>query len=284
MPYEKKQYYKISQLSQITNISPSKIRYYDKNGILNPCYIDENKYRYYDVNSLDTIAEIKAFQRRGATLEEIRSLLYNRQEFFSNFTGFAQKRIHNLEKQYAAIEKQLYEFRMIIEKFSMIEKDYAASSITFNPSMTFAVFNTPYMIKPEDFTGPGSEQKFFYLERLFHDLVDVKWFAYDAGFCFPIDSEGNLNVNQAVIAFKHGLSDLPLGDATTSFINTPCLRFVGELSLDECQRKTKEMLGFLHQKLPKYCHMDIIYTWELFVSRNEEKNIFEIAIPLRRTV
>lgn len=70
--------FKISEFSELTNISPRMLRYYDKLNVLKPKTIQkENGYRYYTPEQINQANQILSLKTIGIPLKEIKSLLEN---------------------------------------------------------------------------------------------------------------------------------------------------------------------------------------------------------------
>lgn len=65
----------ISQLAKAVNVSTDTVRYYEKQGLLNPPNRQANGYRTYAVVHLEILRFIRGSQALGFSLHEIRALL-----------------------------------------------------------------------------------------------------------------------------------------------------------------------------------------------------------------
>ncbi|MBB2775747.1 UNVERIFIED_ORG: DNA-binding transcriptional MerR regulator [Comamonas terrigena] len=66
---------KIGELAKLTGLAPSRIRFYEKSGLLNTIQRQENGYREYGPEALWMLEIISTAQSAGFALDEIRSLL-----------------------------------------------------------------------------------------------------------------------------------------------------------------------------------------------------------------
>lgn len=66
---------KIKEVEAITGITKQNIRYYERQGLLNPGRDKENDYREYSENDLRTLKLVKLFRKLDMPIEEIRKLL-----------------------------------------------------------------------------------------------------------------------------------------------------------------------------------------------------------------
>lgn len=99
-----KNFYSIGEVAKILNISTSKLRYYDKNGIISPEIRRENGYRYYSEKQIVLLKKISLAKRRGFHLKEIKLLLSEKnvgEEIIEEALARVQEEIEilkNLEK------------------------------------------------------------------------------------------------------------------------------------------------------------------------------------------
>lgn len=66
--------YPMSVVSELTNLSPRQIRYYESMGLINPERSKGNQ-RLYTPEDVDTLLAIKALLTKGLTLEGIKSVI-----------------------------------------------------------------------------------------------------------------------------------------------------------------------------------------------------------------
>ena len=72
----KKNTYNIGEISKICNVPISKLRYYDKIGVITPAFVDDDTgYRYYDNDTILQLSILKYHQCSGFTLKDIQNLL-----------------------------------------------------------------------------------------------------------------------------------------------------------------------------------------------------------------
>lgn len=66
--------YPMSVVSELTNLTPRQIRYYESMGLINPERSKGNQ-RLYTTEDVDTLLAIKALLAKGLTLEGIKSVI-----------------------------------------------------------------------------------------------------------------------------------------------------------------------------------------------------------------
>ena len=116
---DKKNLYTIKEFSELTDISPNALRYYDKIGLFSPSFKDPNTgYRYYTLNEFESIGVIQTLQQLGLTLEEIR-------DYMKNKTVFSSYKL--LKKQHENIAAKIEELALL--KHYLTEKIELLDSI-----------------------------------------------------------------------------------------------------------------------------------------------------------
>lgn len=103
-------YYSIGEISKITNISISTLRFYDRENILVPSVrSDSSGYRYYSEKQMDELHNIKYLQSFGFSLEEIKRFRQNltsegiEQQVIEKIKS-AKSEIQNLENRLHSME------------------------------------------------------------------------------------------------------------------------------------------------------------------------------------
>ncbi|MCH4890073.1 MerR family transcriptional regulator [Acidaminobacter sp. JC074] len=69
------EYFKISSVAKLTNVTRQTLIFYDKKDILRPAFIDENKYRYYSITQIHQIQIINILKEFGLPLKTIKAYL-----------------------------------------------------------------------------------------------------------------------------------------------------------------------------------------------------------------
>lgn len=100
-----KQYYKIGEISDLYQIGPDSLRYYEKLGILTPRR-DSNDYRMYSLDDLWRLNVIRDLRRLDFPMEKIKEYLNNRSVETTN---------NLLVEELLAIDAQLKELSLLRE-------------------------------------------------------------------------------------------------------------------------------------------------------------------------
>ncbi len=88
--------YRVSEVSNIFNISEHTLRYYDQINLFKPSFRDFNNYRYYEHSQLSTLSLITKLKELGLTLDDIRIYLNTKNmNSYENMLLEAQKMIND---------------------------------------------------------------------------------------------------------------------------------------------------------------------------------------------
>lgn len=101
--------YTIGELASASQVSTHSIRFYERNGLLEPPIRHTNGYRHYSKETALKVHFIKDAQSMGFTLKEIKELLEIRKA--SNLT--CQEISQQLELKLETIEKKLRDLRKL---------------------------------------------------------------------------------------------------------------------------------------------------------------------------
>ncbi len=98
----------IGQLASVAGVPTSTIRYYERQGVLRPVARGRHQYRYYDDTSVERLGLIRAAQRSGFTLDDIKVLLKmlrGKQRDCGQFTELADRRLAEVEQVLADVTR-----------------------------------------------------------------------------------------------------------------------------------------------------------------------------------
>ena len=127
------EYLQIGELSKKTGIAVSAIRYYEEVNLLEPSYRSDSKYRFYLPSDVSLVNFIKKSKSLGFTLDEIKSILKERDQGRSPcpvVRSLAKAKIKELQKKVddlKQLEKELNDY--IIEASSDLESGSKDSKI-----------------------------------------------------------------------------------------------------------------------------------------------------------
>lgn len=88
-----KETYTSGQFAKMANVSLRTVRFYDKEGLLNPSFVGENGYRYYTKEDFLKLQQILSLKFLGFSLDQIRTMVFDRKEDFKQSLSFQKKMI-----------------------------------------------------------------------------------------------------------------------------------------------------------------------------------------------
>jgi len=94
----------ISEISKILDISTHTIRFYNKEGLINPEYDKGNGYRLFDYVDLYKLANIVLLRDSGISVNEIKELLKNYSK--DTYSSYLEKSIENIDRKVEKLKKQ----------------------------------------------------------------------------------------------------------------------------------------------------------------------------------
>lgn len=107
--------YKIGEFSSLSKTTIKTIRYYEKEGLITPCFIDEyTGYRYYEAKQLDEVARIISFRKIGLSIKDIKQVLNG-----GDLADILNERRKSIEDEMTEHNHQLKEINRMIKEISM---------------------------------------------------------------------------------------------------------------------------------------------------------------------
>ena len=77
-----KETYTTGQFAKMANVSLRTIRFYDKEGLLNPSFVGTNGYRYYTKDDFLKLQQILSLKFLGFSLDQIKTMAIDTKEDF----------------------------------------------------------------------------------------------------------------------------------------------------------------------------------------------------------
>ena len=115
---------KIGQVSSLSGLAPSAIRFYEASGLLPPASRGPNGYRIYDEDTLQRLLMIQLAQRLGFSLESLRDVLsWDSEVPQALIRERLAQRLSEIDAMQARLEAQRAEVRALSEK---LEAEWAA--------------------------------------------------------------------------------------------------------------------------------------------------------------
>lgn len=182
-PSESASYYQIGEFSKLAHVSISKLRYYDKIGLLKPNIRSKySSYRYYDASQLSRVATIKSFQRHGMPLPQINEMLHNKHSFFRSMAEFSNKKVEELDRQINTLIQMRNEYENLASTYPVLAAELEMKQILYAPIPSYKIIDPNYYEKNIFEAELLDTDSYFFSQRLCKELNSVQWFASDAGY------------------------------------------------------------------------------------------------------
>lgn len=147
-------YYRIGELSKLSNIPIRTLHYYDDIGLLKPAKVNElNNYRYYCHDQLLEINTIKYFKMVGFSLEQIKKLLMR------NDLAYSQEMIAMKSQE---LEKEIYQLTALKEKLNRYLSKMTKTEANQTAPLDIHIREFPVMhVAYCRYVGPSNPEEFY---------------------------------------------------------------------------------------------------------------------------
>jgi DNA-binding transcriptional MerR regulator len=124
---------KIGELASATGVTTKTIRYYEQIGVISEPPRTQSRYRNYDPAATERLGFVKAAQRAGLTLSEIRSVLVIHDQGeapCSHVSELIDTKLDEIDKRLQALERTRRELRRLHKRAgSLNSEDCSPDSI-----------------------------------------------------------------------------------------------------------------------------------------------------------
>lgn len=110
---------RIGEISELTGLSISNIRFYEKKGLIEPAREAENQYREYTEADLLRLKQITLYRKMNLSIEYI-LMIFNREMSLEEAVG---RQIAELEKQKEMLEGSIFLCQKVLENKDISEQD-----------------------------------------------------------------------------------------------------------------------------------------------------------------
>ena len=275
-------HYKIGEVAKITGMSISRLRYYDKIGMLSPRWRDNNsEYRLYDAYQLEEAYLIEEYQYFGFSLDQIRRLLGDNRTHFLDLEDISTERLRQIDQEMALLDKLRRKLTIMRGHVQEQQAEYEADDYIIGPMRAHSyVLSDDYI----DVTSP-SHYEAAISRRIQMHTADRKlpWYLSDEFYRVELHDNG-----------KNGLTgrfcirmdtDEPLDSPLhLTRVEAPySVRYLGNISAQAVRSHVEIMLALAEKQGYAPCGQ-YFYLGELVMGRVDkmEKAIRQIVIPLQR--
>lgn len=122
-----RKYLTIGEMSKVLGISTSKIRYYEREGLVKPVEISEGGYRLYDYKEMDQLETIIIFRNLGLSIETIKSYYVEySKDSYRELLNMAKEQLKSKVDELEVMSKQI---NRRLEDLNATNDDYWEVSI-----------------------------------------------------------------------------------------------------------------------------------------------------------
>lgn len=266
--------FKIGDFSKMSKVTIKALRYYEKEGLINPIYIDKsNGYRYYESIQLLEISRIVSLKQIGLSIDEIKRIIINNE----SLDKILQSKKQELEKTIFEYNYQLSKINYLMEEKNMkeeiFEKVIPACYIYYKEGIL-----KDYSESSEFIQGSGME-----CLRLNPNLKCV-----EPDYCYVNYLDGeykdkNIKVRYAQAVIKE---DKPFKENDSiKFMDIPetkCICIYHKGAYDELSVSYGKVMKYIEDNkleiidYPRECYIDGIWNKE-----NIEDWLTEIQVPIK---
>lgn len=132
---EKKDYFTMSQLLKVLNITEGTIRNYEKKGLITTDKQSFNHYRRFDYRDLNRIATVRKYRDCDVPLNDIKALLNS--ESAENSQRILLKHQQALQEEVSRLTKLIEKMDADIDRIEHVTKHLNTFSFTKRPSFVF---------------------------------------------------------------------------------------------------------------------------------------------------
>ena len=266
--------FKIGDFSKMSKVTIKALRYYEKEGLINPIYIDQsNGYRYYESNQLVDISRIISLKQIGLSIDEIKRIIKDN-ESLDSILEIKKVELKNSINEY---NYQLSKINYLLEEKNMKEEIFEK------------VIPAYYVYYKEGILKDYSKASEFIQESGIECLElnpNIKCVEPDYCFVNYLDGEykdKNIKVrySQAVIKEEEPFKE----NDDIRFMNLPetkCVCIYHKGAYDELGKAYGKIMKYIEdQKLeiidfPRECYIDGIWNKE-----NVDDWLTEIQVPIK---
>lgn len=273
--------YKIGEVSKITGLPISRLRYYDKIGLLSPSYrAQESDYRFYDAYQLEIAYLIEQYQYFGFSLEQIATLLHDPETRLQNEYSIIAERLEEIDKEIVHLKKlhtklsalKTYNDYLLIEnqnrEYCLAEMDpqfYVLSDLRMDISY------------PSHYVSATNERTRMY-------AIDRKlpWYCADEFYQIPLKNHALSTTGRFCVRFMTNdifNSKLPIYWESSQY----CIKYMAHIHIDDLSTHVCRMLSTAESQGFRPT-VGFYYVGELVPApSNIQKNpLRQIIIPLEK--
>lgn len=273
--------YKIGEVSKITGLPISRLRYYDKIGLLSPNYRDsESDYRFYDAYQVEEAYLIEQYQYFGFSLEQIATVLNNPSHYFENSSSIITSRLSELEEE-IAYRKKIYTKLKALEEYNnyqLKEYEHEGYCLSKMDAQFYVLSDLKLDISYSSHYAAATNER----TRMYAVDRKLPWYYADEFYQMPLKNEAVSTKGCFCIRFITNdmyFSKLPLYRETAEY----CIKYMAHIEVDDISRHVKNMLSNAESE-GFHPAFNFYYVGELALEApvTRESALRQIVIPLEK--
>ena len=190
----------IGELATLFNIQTTKIRFYERKGLLKPTEIDENGYRLYSFKDLEQLELILLFRDMDVSLERIKELIigYKPEDYKELLLDLKKETKQQIKK---LKQKQI----MLDERLSHLE------TYKHNDMKVIEYPERKYVLVEQDILTESNHEKQFFES---HNKLHLKLSNYTDKYVIIVNDDLSLDkgvINERLLKEKKNVFSIPAG-------------------------------------------------------------------------
>lgn len=278
---EKIKRYKIGEVSKITKLPISRLRYYDKIGLLSPNYRNqESDYRFYDAYQLELAYLIEQYQYFGFTLEQIASLLHDPEQRLQHESDIISERLKEIENEIFHLKKLHTKLDALNTYNHYLLDDYQHQEYFLSEmdAQFYVLSNTALDISYASHYVAATNER----TRMYSVDRKLPWYCADEFYQIPLRNHASSTTGRFCIRFVTNdiyNSKLPIYWESSKY----CIKYMSHIKTDDISRHVNQMLDIASEQGFKPA-VTFYYLGELTPSSTHlDKNALrQIVIPLEK--
>ena len=273
--------YKIGEVSKITGLPISKLRYYDKIGLLSPNYRDSNsEYRFYDAYQLEEAYLIEQYQYFNFSLEQIASIMNTPSQYFEKSSSIIDKKLNDLEKEIAHLKKIQTKLTALKEynEYQLNEYSHKGYHLSSMDPQFYVLSNLNLDISYSSHFATATNER----TRMYSIDRKLPWYYADEYYQMSLKNDAISTHGRFCVRFMTNdlyFSKLPIYKETAEH----CIKYMDHIETDQLAYHVKKMLSKADEQgfQPAF---SFYYVGELAMEAptTRESTLRQIVIPLEK--
>ncbi len=146
----------IGQMAELNRVTTQTLRYYDKEGLLSPCFTDPNTgYRYYHINQSAQLDMIQYLQSHGISLRKIKKQLELNGRDTEAFISLLKSQLLEIDENIRRLSQSKNTISRMLENYERYKNLPLSETLFFEyiPKRKIFIKKTHYNLFEQNFSG-----------------------------------------------------------------------------------------------------------------------------------